>query len=40
MKQALSSGIELTETPTAEEAQQWYVELSYFHLNLSHHTWC
>jgi hypothetical protein len=37
MKQALSSGIELTETPTPEEAQQWYVEPSYFPFYLSHY---
>lgn len=28
MKQALASGVELTETPTAEEAQQWCVKKS------------
>lgn len=30
MKQALASGIELTETPSPEEAQQWYAKFSYF----------
>jgi hypothetical protein len=36
MKQALTSGIELIETPTPEEAQQWYAELIFLPPPISH----